>query len=136
MRSITADKRIKSSSSSSSGGKRTSGAMSKQHSIPTPIMNLEHAMVSEILSLACGQHLPGRQCEFAYNQFARRATSNFTVLTPVSAAAAAAAHLSIMARESTMTGFSDACRICIKLMARVRDSGFLIDAMRDLYQSS
>lgn len=33
---------------------------SKQHSIPTAIMNLEHAMVLEKLSLACGQHLPGR----------------------------------------------------------------------------
>lgn len=37
-----------------------SGAVSKQNSIPTPIMNLEHAMVLEKLSLACGQHLPGR----------------------------------------------------------------------------
>lgn len=37
-----------------------SGAVSKQHSIPTPIMSLEHAMVLEKLSLACGQHLPGR----------------------------------------------------------------------------
>lgn len=39
-------------------------------------------------------------------------------------------------QSSPMTGFSDACRICINLMARVRDSGFLIDAMSDLYQSS
>lgn len=70
--------------------------MSKQHSIPTPIMNLEHAMVSEILSLACGQHLPGQQYEFAYNQFAKRLTSNFTVLTPVPATAA---HLSIIADD-------------------------------------